>query len=60
LASVVAPADHEHGVDFHLFGALDFGINFIPVVVDLCADKMYRIFNAGYATYSLDSKPNFL
>ena len=25
----VALADHEHGVDFHLFGALNFAVNLI-------------------------------
>jgi hypothetical protein len=36
----VAFPDHEHGVDFHLFGALDFAVDVIGACVDLCADLL--------------------
>ena len=34
----VALSDDEHGVDFHLFGALDFAVDLIGGFVDLGAD----------------------
>ncbi len=37
----VAFSDHEHGVHFHLFGALDFAVDVIVALVDLSA-KLLR------------------
>ena len=34
----VALANHEHGVDFHLFCALDFAVDLVGAFVDFCAD----------------------
>ena len=34
----VALADDKHGVDFHLFGALDFAVDLVGALVDFCAD----------------------
>ena len=42
----VAFSDHEHGVDFHLFGALDFAVDLVGAVIDFRADmndKMRRL-----------------
>src|SRR5205823_5041549 len=36
----VAFSDYEHGVDFHLFGALDFAIDLVGAFVQLRADFM--------------------
>src|SRR6266480_1441897 len=36
----VAFPDHEHGVDFHLFGALDFAVDLVGAFVDFRADLM--------------------
>ncbi len=36
----VAFSDHEHGVDFHLFGALDFAVDLVGAFVDFRADLM--------------------
>ncbi len=36
----VALSDHEHGVDFHLFGALNFAVDLVAALVDLGADLM--------------------
>jgi hypothetical protein len=36
----VAFADHEHGVDFHLFGALNFAIDLVGAFVDFRANLM--------------------
>src|SRR5947208_7367676 len=36
----VALSDHKHGVDFHLFGALNFAVDLVGAVVDLRADLM--------------------
>ena len=36
----VALPDHEHGVDFHLLGALDLAVDLIGALVDLGADLM--------------------
>ncbi len=36
----VAFSDHEHGVDFHLFGALDFAVDLVGAVVNLRGDLM--------------------
>jgi hypothetical protein len=32
----VAFSDHEHGVDFHLLGALDFAVDLVGAFVDFC------------------------
>ena len=34
----VAFSDHEHGVHFHLLGALDFAVDVVGALVDLGAD----------------------
>ena len=31
-------SDHEHGVDFHLFGALDFAVDLVAAFVEFCAN----------------------
>jgi hypothetical protein len=36
----VAFADHEHGVHFHLFGALDLAVDLVGAVVEFRADLM--------------------
>jgi hypothetical protein len=36
----VAVADNQHGVDFHLLGALDLAVNFVGRSVELGADFM--------------------
>ena len=36
----VAFSDHEHGVDFHLFGTLDFAVDLVAAVVEFCANLM--------------------
>jgi hypothetical protein len=36
----VAFPDHEHGVDFHLFGALNFAVDLVGAFVDFRADLM--------------------
>ena len=36
----VAFSDHEHGVDFHLLGALDFAVDLVGAGVDFRADLM--------------------
>src|SRR5205823_3157513 len=36
----VAFSDDEHGVDFHLFGPLNFAVDLVGAVVDLRADLM--------------------
>jgi hypothetical protein len=34
----VVPADHEHGVDFHLFGALDLAVDLVGAFIDFRAN----------------------
>ena len=36
----VAFSDHEHGVNLHLFGALDFAVDLVGAVVNLRGDLM--------------------
>ena len=36
----VALSDHEHGVDFHLFRALDFAVDLVAAFVDFRAYLM--------------------
>src|SRR6266446_1689542 len=36
----VAFSDYEHGVHFHLLGALDFAVDFVVAAVDFRADLM--------------------
>src|SRR5258708_3034972 len=36
----VAFSDHEHGVHFHLLGALDFAVDLVGAFVDFRADLM--------------------
>ena len=36
----VAFSDHEHGVDFHLLGALDFAVDLVGAFVDFGAHLM--------------------
>ena len=36
----VALADDKHGVDFHLFGALDFAVDLVGAFIDFRADLM--------------------
>ena len=36
----VAFSDYEHGVDFHLLGALDLAVDLIGALVDLGANMM--------------------
>ena len=38
----VAFADDKHGVDFHLFGALDFTVDLVRAFVDFSAHLMSR------------------
>ena len=36
----VPASDHEHGADFHLFGALDFAVDLVCAFVDFRADLL--------------------
>ena len=36
----VAFSDHEHRLEFHLLGALDFAVDVVAALVDLGADLM--------------------
>ena len=36
----IAFSNHEHGMDFHLFGALNFAVDLVGAFVDFRADLM--------------------